>query len=108
MRGDKVVTADSDREAWAEALCNAWLQGYEAARQCEREDSDCDSDTIITLVDTRTDTGKAMSVTLECVSVVCVEEGVSVTVSTHYKTYALLIDTAHTDVYSKRKYYPHD
>ncbi len=105
MRGNLAVCANSDREAWAKALCDAWLKGYEEARACERENSDCDSDTIITLVDTRTNADKPMSVTLERVSVVCVEEGVSVTVSTQYNAYTILIDTAHTEVYSKRKYY---
>ena len=105
MRGDRVVAADSDREAGVEALCNAWLRGYEAARQCEREDSDCDSDIIITLVDTRTNAGKPVSMTLERVSVVGVEEGASITVSTQYNAYSMLIDTAYTEVYSKRKYY---
>ena len=105
MRGNLVACANSDREAWAKALCDAWLKGYEEARACERENSDCDSDTILTLVDTRTNAGKPMSVTLEHVSVVCVEEGVSVTVSTQHNAYSMLIDAAYTEVYSKRKYY---
>ena len=105
MRGNLVVEADNDKEAWAKALCDAWLDGYEKARACERENSDCDSDTILTLVDTRTNTGKPMSVTLERMSVVCVEEGVSVTVGTQHNVHPMLIDTAHTEVYSKRKYY---
>lgn len=105
MRGNLAVGANNDKEAWAKALCDAWLEGYEKARACERENSDCDSDTILTLVDTRTNAGNPISVTLERVSVVCVEEGVRVTVITQYSIYTMLIDTAHTEVYSKRKYY---
>ena len=108
MRGNLAVCVNSDKEAWANALCDAWLKGYNEARECERESSDCDSDTIITLVDTRTNAGKPISVTLERVSVVCGEEGVNVTVITPYNVYTMLIDTAHTEVYSKRKYYFND
>lgn len=105
IRGNLAVCVDNDKEAWAKALCDAWLKGYEEARACERENSDCDSDTILTLVDTHTNTGKSISVTLERMSVVCVEEGVSITVSTQYNAYTMLIDTAYTEVYSRRKYY---
>jgi len=108
MRGNLIVLADDNKERWITYLTNAWLHGYDAARQYEREDSECDSDTFITLVDTRTNTSKTLSVTLDSITVVSTNEGVSITVNTQYTEYTMLIDTAHTEVYSKRKYYPHD
>jgi len=108
LRGERVVVADSDKEAWVTAFTDAWIKGYDEARQYEREDRDCASDTIITLVDTQTNAGKALSVTLERVSIVSTKEGVSIMVITPCKEYSIMIDTARTEVYSVRKYYYND
>ena len=105
LRGDKVACANSDAEAWLEAFVSAWSKGYNIARACEAQDAWIKADTIITLVSTQTGKGEVLSVTLERVSACVVGNTVVLTVSTHYTQREIVVDTAHTEVWSKGKMY---